>query len=258
MIEIRDAKASDLPSVYRVFLEDELKNEAVLPSISQIPMFLTHELRSGHMVVCEEEGEIAGFATTITRGEVVYLAELFMRSDRQSGGVGKLLLQRVLQGATNGVCTLGSTDPRAMALYIRAGMRPLWPNLWLRRELTTGATPVLENLGVVVEQAIVNDPELIEWDREASKRFRPMAPAIWMGGCRGRSLWGPSRNHECVRVAAIDRAHYVTSSHIVRGHLGHLRYRCDELCLCALGAGWIKGRLGSLMLMATARCRSVR
>lgn len=180
MIEIRDAKASDLPSVYRVFLEDELKNEAVLPSISQVPMFLTHELRSGHMVVCEEEGEIAGFATTITRGEVVYLAELFMRSDRQSGGVGKLLLQRVLQGATNGVCTLGSTDPRAMALYIRAGMRPLWPNLWLRRELTTGTTPVLENLGVVVEQAIVNDPELIEWDREASKRFRPMDHRYWI------------------------------------------------------------------------------
>jgi len=176
---IREATASDLPSIYRIFLEGEIEQGATVPPISKIPMFLRHELQSGHMVICKEDDEVTGFATTITRGEMMYLAELFVRSDRQSGGAGKLLLRHVLKGA-DGICTLSSADPKAMALYIRAGMRPLWPNLWLRRDVATETAPSLDNLDVIAHEAFANDPELIGWDHGSSKRRREADHAYWI------------------------------------------------------------------------------
>ncbi len=123
----------------------------------------------------------------------MYLAELFVRSDRHSGGAGKLLLRHVLKGA-DGLCTLSSADPRAMALYIPAGMRPLWPNLWMRQDVTTNSTPSHEGLGVVAEEAAANDPELIAWDDEASKRSRAVDHRYWAD--TGAVPFWFTRNHK--------------------------------------------------------------
>ncbi len=180
MLAIREAQEFDLPAVYRIFLEDELDKRMPASSLPEIPAFLMHELDSGEMFVCEEADEIVGFATTITRGEMAYLAELFVRSSCQSGGIGKLLLLRVLQGATNGLSTLSSTDPRAIALYVRAGMRPLWPNFWLSRDVRMETAPSLDNLDVIAEEAFANDPELIGWDYGASKRRREIDHEYWI------------------------------------------------------------------------------
>ena len=55
-----------------------------------------------------------------------------------------MLRRRVLPQDERIYCTFSSTDPRALALYIRMGMRPQWPHFNLNRPVclcVTGRSP---------------------------------------------------------------------------------------------------------------------
>ena len=75
-------------------------------------------------VVSRKPFPASGNASAVSRGPVVFLADLFVLPGQQSAGLGSALLRRVLprEGALR--CTASSGDPRAQALYIRWGMRP--------------------------------------------------------------------------------------------------------------------------------------
>ena len=68
------------------------------------------------------------------------LADLFVLPDRQGQGVGRRLLDAVLAGTPG----RGRRSPRTIrarsALYVRAGMRPCWPNLYLSGGRRAGST----------------------------------------------------------------------------------------------------------------------
>src|SRR5262245_64178046 len=127
---IRTAVAADIPQIYDIWYANEVGDDPNPPPRGP-PAVIAHELATGEIVVAEQEGRLVGFASVIVRGAVAFLAECFVRAEARSGGVGRQLVQELLPRAGLTSCTLSSTDPRALALYIRAGMRPRWPNFCL-------------------------------------------------------------------------------------------------------------------------------
>ena len=81
--------------------------------------------------VAIEDGRLIGQSVGFVRGELWFLADLFVLPNAQAKGVGAELLNRCLgagleRGATVRA-VMSSGDPSAQVLYIRAGMVPRFP-----------------------------------------------------------------------------------------------------------------------------------
>jgi GNAT superfamily N-acetyltransferase len=200
---IRDAAPGDLESAFDIFYENEMRGEASPPPRGLVPAYLRHVLATGRVLVAEQEGRLLGFAGLITRGEVSFLTDLFVRPSMQSSSIGKMLLHQILP--TEGVrWTCGSSDPRALSLYVRAGMRPQWPQFWLRAiDLEPERLP--EDSLTIVE-ATPGDPELLAWDAEIGGRYRPEDHAFSVRDQQAVALWflrqGERVGYGYVRLAA--------------------------------------------------------
>lgn len=93
--------------------------------------FLDAERVFGRLVLAPlAYGQARGFGGTLRRGSITHLGDLFVLPEQQSSGVGRLLLAELLGGDGPKV-TFASSDPRAMSLYIRYGLRPWCPLLYL-------------------------------------------------------------------------------------------------------------------------------
>ena len=183
---IRPAAAADIPALYEIWYQLEVAG-AGDPPPRAVPVALEHELAYGTIALAERDGEPLGFAATIARGAVVFLSECFVRADRQSGGVGRALVRQLLPDDGRLRCTLGSNDPRALALYIRAGMRPHWPNFCLLADTARLSDP--PDPGLEVAPGEPGDPELVEWDAAIGGRHRPEDHAFWVRELAATPLW---------------------------------------------------------------------
>ncbi|WP_328709073.1 GNAT family N-acetyltransferase [Microbispora hainanensis] len=96
------------------------------------PDFVDAEREFGEVLVGEVDGTIAGFGGTLRRGTVTHLGDLFVLPGHQSSRLGRTILSRLLPAGTPKV-TFASADRRALALYIRHGMRPRCPLFYLTR-----------------------------------------------------------------------------------------------------------------------------
>ena len=177
MVTFRQANENDLMQAQAVYYANRALEEPGIPPLpTTLPLTLAHILRTGTIYVAEEQGHILAFAGAITRDKVTFLTDLFVYPNQQSAGMGQTLLQHVLPTIANGIrCTLSSTDPRALALYIRAGMLPQWPHFPLLLENATQARIPATDLKVV--EAHADDPELLTWDAQVSGRRRPQDAA---------------------------------------------------------------------------------
>ena len=184
---IRSATTADLPAIYNLWYEAEVGDDPNLPPAGD-PALYQHELANGEVYVVERAGEVIAFATLLPRSEVVFLADFFVRADGQSTGIGQKLLRQILPQDGRLYCTLSSTDPRALALYIRLGLRPRWPHFCLR--VTTdkiGALP--DSAEISLEEGQPNDPTLLQWDAAISGRWRPADHAYWLEQTEATPLW---------------------------------------------------------------------
>jgi ribosomal protein S18 acetylase RimI-like enzyme len=183
---VRPATAADLPALYEIWYASEVGDDPSPPSRGPWP-WLAHELATGELLLAERAGVALGFAATITRGGIAFLSDCFVRADAQSGGVGRRLLQQLLPGESQTYCTVSSHDPRAQALYIRAGMRPRWPNFILDSETTRiGDLPAG---GVELAEGRAGDPELVQWDAAIGGRRRPEEHTYLLAQHRAIPLW---------------------------------------------------------------------
>jgi GNAT superfamily N-acetyltransferase len=143
------------------------------------PDFLDHEFGEGRIVVAEWNGEVVAFGGTFDRGEVVYLADLFVRPDYVGHGAGSAVLEALFDRGEVRL-TAASGDPRALPLYARFGMRPLMPALYLH-----GAAGGIGPLGAAPESLAPAPPEAIaEIDAELCGRPRPQEHAF-LASCAG-------------------------------------------------------------------------
>ena len=186
MTIFRPASEADLKPIYEVWYQNEVLDSPHPPAPGDMPSYLRHVLETGKMYIAEQDGEVLGFAGAITRGNIAFLTDLFVRPAHQSGQLGKTLLHAVLPQDDRIHCTMSSSDPRALALYIRAGMRPQWPHFALQLEKPTLEMPAHD---VEIVEADPDDPELIRWDAQISGRSRPADHQYWVREQQALPLW---------------------------------------------------------------------
>jgi GNAT superfamily N-acetyltransferase len=183
----RPANEAELPSVFEVLFQNELLDNPDLLLPVDIPPYLSHVLRTGTLYVAEEDGKILAFAGAITRGNISFLTDLFVLPSFQSGKLGKALLQTVLPPDNLIHCTLSSSDPRALALYIRAGMRPWWPHFALQLDKPTHVWSLATDIEII--EADSSDLALLRRDARISGRPRPQDLQFWVREERAIPLW---------------------------------------------------------------------
>jgi hypothetical protein len=128
------------------------------------------------MWVAESGGALVGYAALIVRGGVGFIAELFVRQESRSARIGGALLAKLLEADSPTFCTMSSGDPRALSLYIRAGLQPRWPHFQLIGNPEHLASPGPE---VEVREVEEKDQTIIWWDAEISGRARAQEHAYW-------------------------------------------------------------------------------
>jgi hypothetical protein len=187
-----------------VFYQNELLDNPHLPLPGNIPPYLSHVLQTGTLYVAEMDGKILAFAGVITRGNISFLTDLFVWPTHQSGQLGKKLLRSVLPPDDLVHCTMSSSDPRALALYIRAGMRPQWPHFALRLEKSMYKMPLAPDVEII--EADPGDPALVQWDAQISGRPRPVDHQFWVRDERAIPMWfrrqGQAVGYGYVRLGA--------------------------------------------------------
>jgi GNAT superfamily N-acetyltransferase len=133
-MRVRPAVEADLAAITAIL---EANDEPVTwPDVPRAP-YVEHLLTRPNLrlVVGELDGAVAGVAGTIEVGGPSrrFLTDLYVDPTRQSRGLGSAMLQAAMDGAGERM-TFSSGDPRALASYIRNGMRPWWPLLYLEIE----------------------------------------------------------------------------------------------------------------------------
>jgi GNAT superfamily N-acetyltransferase len=151
---IRPATAADLPGIRGVADEHDLRG--LWPGGDSGPDFLDAELAYGRLGVAVPDGVVTGFTGTFRRGHLTHLGDLFLRTGHQSRGLGTALLDWALSGA-EAVVTFASADPRAMALYLRAGLVPRVPLVYLEGQLREAPSAVTDSRDGDLEHALQLD-----------------------------------------------------------------------------------------------------
>jgi len=136
-MKVRRADADDVPALAAILAaNDEPMDWPDLPGLGW--PYLDHLVGRARTAVAVVDDVVVGFGGSVPfgRDDVRFVTDLFVDPQRQSGGVGRALLSSVLEGATERM-TFSSSDERALGLYVRAGMRPWWPLLYV--EIAAGA-----------------------------------------------------------------------------------------------------------------------
>src|SRR5262245_25973676 len=127
-IDIRPAGEEDLPAIREILAAHGNDGPIVVGDV--VGPYLRHILRFGRARVAVEDGLVLGFGATIDTGPSVHLADMFVRPDRLGQGIGRPLLMESF-GEAGRRTTFASDDPRAIPIYVRAGMRPWWISLYI-------------------------------------------------------------------------------------------------------------------------------
>lgn len=136
-MNVRPADTGDIPALAAILAaNDEPMDWPDLPGLGW--PYLDHLVGRARTAVAVVDDVVVGFGGSVSfgRDDVRFVTDLFVDPQRQSQGAGRALLSSVLEGATERM-TFSSSDERALGLYVRAGMRPWWPLLYV--EIAAGA-----------------------------------------------------------------------------------------------------------------------
>jgi GNAT superfamily N-acetyltransferase len=136
---VRDAGPEDLGPVYDVWYATETDGIDPVPPPRTMPWF-DHLLEVGRLVVAVADGTVVGFAGALDHGRCVALSDLFVLPERQSQGIGTALLDGLLP-RDRPLVTMASADRRAVASYVRRGMRPRWPAYYVAASVASVRWP---------------------------------------------------------------------------------------------------------------------
>jgi hypothetical protein len=175
------------------------------PTGAQDP-YLGHLIRRGTSAVAEIDGVVVGFGATVDTGRSTHLADLFVLPTYHGRGLGGRLLTAVF-GDRFPRTTFSSDDPRALPLYVRAGMTPVWPSLYISGD--PGGLPD-DPEDIAVEDATFDDvarlegewggvdraPDLAFWATHRDPRAvvvvragQPVAAGLGRGRLNGIGRW---------------------------------------------------------------------
>ena len=181
-MKLYDASPEDDVVAARIWWRCDREEDEPFPDDPLAWDHLRHLRETGRMVMAAtDDGRPMGFGGVVVRSGITRLADLFIDPDCQGQGVGKALLREVL-GDAKVLTTSASADPRALPLYVRAGMRPLWPYHFLLGDPRGVDAPS------TVEVEAADSDELVGIDRVATGFDRATDHEYYEVACRAQPL----------------------------------------------------------------------
>jgi GNAT superfamily N-acetyltransferase len=203
---IRRATPDDVPAIRAILAFHG--NDGPIVHGDVVGPYVRHLIGHHRAFVSELGGTVVAFGAAVDAGVAVHLADLFVRPDLLGRGIGRRLLGAVFGDAERRT-TFASEDPRALPVYVRAGMAPLWATLYLSGDAAT----IPPQAGL---EAVPGDPgELSALERDWTGADRPADHAFWasqveadafiVAGDDGPLALGYARNRQAVDMRALDR-----------------------------------------------------
>jgi GNAT superfamily N-acetyltransferase len=204
---LRPATLDDLAEIRAILVAHGNDGPVLIADV--VGPYVTHLLSRGRSQVAVIDGAIVGFGAAIDTGRSVHLADLFVHPDRLGQGIGKALLGAVLAGSARR-STFASEDPRALPLYVRAGMQPLWAALYVQGP--SGAVP---ETGSTLRAEPATPDELAALERAWTGYDRSLDHVYWArmaesdafvvrdGG--GVAAFGYGRARQAAPIRVLDR-----------------------------------------------------
>ena len=125
---IRPATADDVAEIRSILAEHG--NDGPHPEVDIVGPYVHHLIATARALVSDDGDRLAAFGATVATGTGRHLSDLFVRADRLGQGIGRPLLDALFADDWPRT-TFASDDPRALPLYVRAGMSPRWLGLYL-------------------------------------------------------------------------------------------------------------------------------
>jgi GNAT superfamily N-acetyltransferase len=134
----RPATAEDVVAIRAILAAHH--NDTPVTRVDIVGPYVRHLVTRHRALLTEEDGVALAFGAVVNAGVAIHLADLFVVPDRLGQGLGRPLLA-ALFGDARRRTTFASDDPRALPIYVRAGMTPLWPTLHVEGDATGLAMP---------------------------------------------------------------------------------------------------------------------
>lgn len=168
-IVVRRAHAGDDPGIAEV----ARRNEQLGPQSGADSRYTAHVRECGTLLVAQVDDRVVGYGATVGIGAASLLADLFVDPAQHGAGVGGTLLNALwpLGPSAPARFTFASQDPRAMSLYLRAGLTPWWPLLYLQGRSTARPEARLHAARVRPAEAARAEERLTGVDRTADLAF---------------------------------------------------------------------------------------
>lgn len=128
-VAIRPATLTDVPGIRALLAAHG--NDGPISTVDVVGPYVRHVVAHGRAFVSIEEERVVGYGAAVDAGVAWHLADLFVLPDRLGHGIGRPLLEATMAHAGRRT-TFASSDPRAVPLYVRAGMAPWWISLYMQ------------------------------------------------------------------------------------------------------------------------------
>jgi GNAT superfamily N-acetyltransferase len=221
----RRAVAADAPEAAGIIkraLDDlAVKHDQPLSSPGGDPMApaLAHvlDVSPGRFWVAEVEGSVVGFGAGLLRGDICYLAGLFVLPEWQGRGVGLELLKRAMAGHDDPkiLPVVGSSGANVISngMYARHDMFPLWPSLSLSGRVSESLREV--GLGTLRATALTSADfnEMRELDLYVTGIDRTVDHA-WLLDAVARPGWALRRDGRLAGYAYLGGDGTVSADHV--------------------------------------------
>jgi GNAT superfamily N-acetyltransferase len=162
-VHIRPADVSDLDAVSDIAsIVDPPHDGADFDTT-----YYQHLLRKGEVVVAEESEIVVGYAGIVEIDGSHHLSDFFLHQDLRGRDIGKRLLDAAWEAAGRPAPrqTLSSLHPAALSLYVRSGMTPRWPLLYLHGRSAVLPPTRLNVASCERDEAASYEAEWLGWDR---------------------------------------------------------------------------------------------
>jgi GNAT superfamily N-acetyltransferase len=206
---IRLARVEDIPAIRRILAAHEDDGPVAPGGVDIIGPYVRHLVERHRTLVTERDGGVVAFGSVVDTGRARMLADLFVEPGRLGTGLGRPLLTALFEDAPVRA-TFASSDPRALPLYVRAGMTPLWICLYVE-----GAADQLppDDPSLVVRDATPGELAALEatWtgaarpDDHAHWAGQPDADAFVVDDSEGQLAFGYGRAKQATPTRALNR-----------------------------------------------------